>query len=298
MWQQGDPWLLVAGGDNDPHLTRLIKAAGNRGWRVTAALTGQSGAPRLQWHLPEGRLLIDDIAIEPTAAFVREDVFHSDLGRDRDQAHKASVWYETIRGWLAAHPNIRWLSRASFGMGGKPSKLKNLKLAIESGFEIPHTIISNDADVLNDAARQGSWIHKPVMGGAHTQPFDGIESRSGVLAYPMKIQERLEPPEVRLFKVGAQHFAFNMVSDQLDYRTDSQTQIVETEVDPQLADSIDRLTAKLGLDFAAADLKSSASRQRLLFMEVNSNPMFAGFDQASRFGLCNAMLDWLGGTPK
>ena len=32
---------------------------------------------------------------------------------------------------------------------------------------------------------------------------------------------------------------------------------------------------------------------RLQFLEINSNPMFAGFDQAAGGVLCDAMLDWL-----
>ncbi len=54
-----------------------------------------------------------------------------------------------------------------------------------------------------------------------------------------------------------------------------------------------KLTNRLGLNYAAADFKASAESDALIFLEVNSNPMFAAFDHASDGALVDGMLDWL-----
>jgi glutathione synthase/RimK-type ligase-like ATP-grasp enzyme len=46
------------------------------------------------------------------------------------------------------------------------------------------------------------------------------------------------------------------------------------------------------LDFCAADFKAAADGS-LRFLEVNTSPMFARFDQASAGRLCDALVAWL-----
>ena len=55
------------------------------------------------------------------------------------------------------------------------------------------------------------------------------------------------------------------------------------------------LCAELGLDFAAADLKLDESTGLWYFLEVNSNPMFAAFDQAGDGNLCAEMIRYFRG---
>jgi hypothetical protein len=49
----------------------------------------------------------------------------------------------------------------------------------------------------------------------------------------------------------------------------------------------------LGLDFGAADFKRCPETGRHLFLEVNSAPMFSGFDQVLSGALADAILAWL-----
>ena len=287
-----EPWLLIAGGDSDPNIVRLLRASAARGLRVSAALTGKSGVPRLTWRIGEKRLLLDGQAISPTAAFLREDVFGSELGTNPQEAQKAAVWHETCRGWLAGFDDIRWMNKG-FLLAARPNKLRNLHLAMEAGFNIPRTLISNEVDEINGLVKSGEWVHKPVNGGAHCQPLSEISSRTGILSYPMKLQERLNNPEYRIFKVGSDHLAFEILSEQLDHRQDATAQIRPVQPDRDLCDCLDRLCAALMLDYAAIDLKTSPSGGTPVFLEINSNPMFSGFDQFSRGKLVAAMLDWL-----
>jgi hypothetical protein len=50
---------------------------------------------------------------------------------------------------------------------------------------------------------------------------------------------------------------------------------------------------RMGLDFAAADFKTCPETGRLLFLEINTGPMFAAFDQASDRAVSRALADLL-----
>ena len=56
------------------------------------------------------------------------------------------------------------------------------------------------------------------------------------------------------------------------------------------------LTDRIGLTYTAADFKAREETGELVFLETNSNPMFAAFDVASEGRLVDAMLDWLLGN--
>ena len=93
------------------------------------------------------------------------------------------------------------------------------------------------------------------------------------------------------------YFAFNVISAELDYRT-TQNCRVEFAGDAEsshaeLIDKLGKLLAKLGLDFAAADFKTSPDDRSPVFLEVNTGPMFAAFDHASNGKLCDAMIEHL-----
>jgi hypothetical protein len=51
----------------------------------------------------------------------------------------------------------------------------------------------------------------------------------------------------------------------------------------------------LGMDFGAADLKTSTASGDLVFLELNTAPMFARFDFETDGALCRAMVRCLAG---
>ena len=106
------------------------------------------------------------------------------------------------------------------------------------------------------------------------------------------------PPEIRVFRVGERFLAFRVDADALDYRTVGGSAKI-TEVDPpaEVLDGLRALTDRIGLTWTAADFKTREATGELVFLEVNSNPMFAAFDNASEGRLVDAMLDWLLNLP-
>jgi hypothetical protein len=89
------------------------------------------------------------------------------------------------------------------------------------------------------------------------------------------------------------HFAFNVISPELDYRSTQNCRVESTEVPAQLAKRFGTLLEWLGLDFAAADFKTCPETGELLFLEVNTGPMVVTFDQGTNGELCHTMVKTL-----
>ena len=68
--------------------------------------------------------------------------------------------------------------------------------------------------------------------------------------------------------------------------------LTQVEVPQPEGAALTRLCNRLGLDFAAADFMTDADGS-LVFLEVNSQPMFAAFDRVADGALCNAIIDHL-----
>jgi glutathione synthase/RimK-type ligase-like ATP-grasp enzyme len=202
-----------------------------------------------------------------------------------------------VAGWVQTHPEVRVLNRRFRGHNNKPYVLL---LARDAGLEIPITRVSNDLDGLERWAGERPLAAKPVEGGSHCREIDDMlaVAREAGRAAPFITQNRLEQPELRLYRVGTRFIAFDMRSDVLDYRTTNTTQVVPKplhEVPPELCDGLGRLMDVLEMDFGAGDFKSDPDTGRMLFLELNSSPMFYGFDLVTGGAVSDAILDTLSG---
>ncbi len=286
---------MVAGGDADPNLARLLRSLAARGAKRLALLVGASApSPRLTWRLADDTLLIDGAAVRPTALFLRHDVFaHMADGRPESRT-RASRWYQTVLSWALAHeevafPNRRYDARQAT----KPHVLHSAR---RLGLAVPETLVTNEAESFEPAKAAG-WIAKPVNGGEHTRRLDealadGAWRRRGA-AEPAIVQRLLVGPELRVYRVGPRWFAFALRSEALDYRTDPKVEVAAVPAPAALTAPLGQLMDGLGLDFGAADFKTCPETGRPLFLEVNSAPMFAGFDRVAKGALCDAIGGWL-----
>jgi len=286
------PLLLIAGGDVDPNITALLAAAERSGVAYQKLLVGKSSHPALTWDLTTEQLWLDGEPLQCSAAFVRHDVFTALQDGQPASQYRALAWHTAVTGWLAAHSGILIFNRRNLNQW--TNKPLVLKLAQECGLEIPQTLITNVRERLEGVER----VVKPINGGGYCEPLTEVVERTsfkdGRAAAPAIVQQRLEQPEIRIYRVGSRYFAFNVISPELDYRA-TQNCRVEFAGDAksshaELTDGLGKLLAKLGLDFAAADFKTSPDTGRLLFLEVNTGPMFAVFNDASKGKLCQAMI--------
>jgi hypothetical protein len=296
--------LLIAGGDADPSVESIVARAERRGLETRTLRVGPGTNPSLVWSFDGDRLTIDGEEASPSAVFLRYDVFaHLADGRP-ETAYRAYAWYTALQGWLLAHPAVRMLNRGYDRPTNKPFVLH---LAASVGLRIPATRITNEVDALErEAAALGPTIAKPLTGGGYAQPLEellaGTERRDGRSAAPAFVQQRMVPPEVRVYGLGMgaerRYVAFRVESAALDYRADDDSVVVHlplAEVDADAVSGLGRLMDALEMDYGAADFKALPDTGRLAFLEVNSGPMFAGFDAVSDSAVSDAILDYLGG---
>ena len=262
---------------------------------------GPGANPSFWWDFGTGRLLLDGEELRPDAVFLRYDVFHNLADPRPAVGFRAQAWFHAVHGWALAHEDVRLPNRFHVGQGNKPFMLRQ---AHEAGLSVPFTWITNDLARLDEAGAGRDMIAKPVPGGGYTQLLAELlqksERRDGRAAAPAFVQERLVNPEVRIYGVGGRFIPFHMKSDSLDYRSNQDAEVILLpldSIDPRLLAALGRLMDRLGLDWGAADFKTHAETGELVFMEINSSPMFAAFDAASDFAVSDALLDLLTPAP-
>jgi glutathione synthase/RimK-type ligase-like ATP-grasp enzyme len=280
--------LLIAGGLHDPNLQALADAASAQGvpwldWRVPPG-----ASPRFHWDLstapgtppwPPGQA--------PRGAFIRQDVFLPLSDPRPEVSQRALGWFHAVQGCLLAHPGIRSFNADIAAVAyNKPAALLRARAA---GLRIPPTWVSNDTAMLRGRLGQPT-IAKPVAGGGLCQTLD--EALQGIeVAYsamPALIQPRLVAPELRVFVVGEDCFAFEVSSPSLDYRAQQDAEVTQVPVPPENA-ALRALMRDFRMDFGAADFKTNPDTGELVFLELNTSPMFARFDLASG-GLLTASM--------
>lgn len=303
--------LLVVGGDADPNITAVLAAADRSGVPHLKLLVGKTSHPSLTWDIRTGQLFLDRELLQISAAFVRHDVFTALQDGQASSHYRALAWHTAVIGWLAAHPEVFVFNRRNLNQ--VTNKPLVLKLAHDCGLQIPQTLVTNDRERLESfLPAQASKVVKPINGGGYCETLTEVLERTplkdGRAAAPAIVQEQLVPPEIRIYAVGDRYFAFNVISAELDYRANQNCRVEfvgatsagstvgessGTELWVGLIDPLGKLLAKLGLDFAAADFKTCPDSGRLMFLEVNTGPMFAAFNHASDGKLCDAIIEGL-----
>ena len=286
--------FLVAGGGLDPNLTRLIEIAKSQQVPVCEICHGQEYSPHFSWHLTQGQPRIKDQILSATGAFIRYDVFGHLSAPKSGASQRASGWYQSLYGWLLSQPQIRLFNRHHLPIvGNKPAMLI---LAQKLGLLIPDTLITNEAEELGKYSVR-SAIAKPVAGGDFCyslgQLHSSIQFRNGCAAMPAIVQNRLVPPEIRIYVVGNHAFAFEICSQHLDYRVQPDAEVTALPTLPDEVELLRKLMANLRMDFGAADFKTDPKTKQLVFLELNSSPMFVRFDQVLKGALCEAMIQTL-----
>jgi len=253
--------------------------------------------PVLAWEPGGGPLVLGGAPRSPRAMFLRHDVFGALRDPDPQLATNAMAWTAAVIGWLLANPRVRTPNRGMWSsVNNKPAALV---LASQVGLRLPATLVTNDRARAEAFLGRRDKIAKPVAGGDLARPLDQAIAmatrRHGPFAAPAIIQERLVPPEVRVYVIGEATFAFEVRSRHLDYRAANDAEVIALDTVPDgVAAPLVRLARAMDLDFCAADFKAAPDGS-LRFLEVNTSPMFSRFDQASCGRLCDALVAWLCG---
>ncbi len=270
--------LLIVGSSEDHNIARLADAAAWRKVPHRVIHTDADRPPDVTWQPGSPNITIngETFSASGTSLFIRYDVF------SKHDAAQKTAFYDALRGWAEAYPAVGMLNRANENL--EVSKPRALVLAKECGFDIPETFITS---VFNQFAARDAYIAKPVSGGEYTRSLDDMPDTAD---RPWIVQEKLQYPELRLFRTGRHYFAFEISSAVLDYRTSADFTMKEVDPPKELVAAMEKLTDRLGLDYAAADLKTDPQTGMLKFLEVNTMPMFTGYDNTAKGRLSDAIL--------
>jgi len=283
--------LLLASGEEDFNLTVLAEAAQRANVELLDLRLPGAESPAFCWNLEEGAVGFANKNLSATGAFIRHDVFGGMKDPRPEVSARALAWHQTVMGWLLSQPRIRLFNRQI--SQAAMNKAAALMLAREAGLRIPQTVITNEAGKFSQEQME-AMIAKPVAGGDYcyslSEALDKTALRKGLAAMPAIVQNRLVAPEIRIYVIGRSAFAFEVRSGSLDYRVNQDAELVFLPEVPQELDLLRKLMSRLDMDFGAADFKSDPETGQLVFLELNTSPMFARFDQASGGQLCAAMI--------
>jgi len=287
--------LLIGGGIGDMNLECLAVAAEQLNMKVGRFYHMANDEPDFVWPLNGGDApLWNGRPLTSRAIFQRYDVFTEEPGKPG--LDRAMAWYTPLSAWAFADENIAMFNRNIHAQAGlKPF---TLIMAERHGLVIPSTLIANRFAAIQDfAGPQGDAIVKPVMGGAYTKnlatALEGLGPDQLQSPMPATVQRKLRYPEYRVFVVAGEIHAFRLHSNYIDYRPAKDNQMVyignELPSDP-VAQKLLSLLATFRCDFCACDFKTDPETGEMVFLELNTGPMFAAFDATAQGALCEAMV--------
>jgi hypothetical protein len=283
-----EPLLLIVGGESDPNTQRIVDQAHLRGASYFFWDTDRDNARQIAWDFQSPRLDLGNQTIHPTSVFLRYNVFEGDAERN-------NAAFEMIQSYVLAWPQLKVLNRDS--MTDSNNKSKNLRLALDHGFEIPETLVMGDLTPLTNIPDPHNQAMKPLGGGAHTVSVGDIYQDLDKLAGygPQFVQEKLAGENLRVFSIGGRLFCFHLQTESLDYRDDAGVEVVQIDVPETLKAASIGLANQIGFDYCALDFRCRHAMDQPIFLEVNSFPMFVRFDDAGENCLADAVLDFLYG---
>lgn len=289
-----DPTLIIAGGYGDPDLNWIASAAEHRGLKHKFCYCNSAAPTSIDWDLQTNRLALDGEVIDPenTSIYIRYSMFDNYGEKSREDAYTlVEHWYQTMRGWAMANDRVGLLNRDAHVLG--INKPYNLFLAEKSGFKIPQTKILNGLGA-QEFENPSEKIVKVVGDGEATRQLDKAISAhiddKVFASRPWIVQEKLDYPELRVFRVGEWLFGFKMHSTELDHRVDDNLQMVYEDVPNELMGPMVSFTNSLKLDFCAADFKTCPRTGEYVFLEVNTAPTFSGYDAKVGGELSDAII--------
>jgi hypothetical protein len=286
--------IFVAGGQLDINIGTFLRRLLRRRIDFVDLLVGPELCPLIIYDLRTRVLQLNGRVLQPRASFIRHDVFLQQKMSVQVAAASALNWFYALKGWELGNPNVTAFNRRSTYR--ENTKIYNLLMAQQTGLHIPETVVTNDfADI--DRMLSGPLIQKPVAGGELTTTYENflgsLKAESSLNRYPRFIQPHLSRPELRVYRVGGSLFSFSLSSDDVDYREHQRVTLAYVPTPDSIAEKLIALCDTIELDFAAADFMRNDATGEWCFLEVNSQPMFAAFDDVCDGQLCDAMIDHL-----
>lgn len=201
---------------------------------------------------------------------------------------RSSLLSAVLQRWEAAGVPL-YNPPSSLAGINKPYQLARLA---EAGLPVPVTLWTNDPAAVRAFCATHEAIYKPVSGGASTrrmEPKDLTDERLATLVgAPVCFQELLPGRDVRVYVIdGRVVAALRIVTDAIDFRANEQ-KIEPIELEPAIAKVCVDATATLGLSWTGMDIKGDRGGSYRI-LELNSSPMFLGFDAMAGTDVLSAL---------
>lgn len=302
--------VVVVGSPQDPHVSTVAGRLNEDGVE-TVIVDGLSFPMSSQITLGErlDAITVDGREIGTAAAVYVRDVYIHPLSYGVDaSAEMDADWHRTLVAFREkAHMLLgllgRWSSmgipvynpRTTEWLQPKPSQIPALH---QAGLPVPETVWTNDPEVVRRFAQGRRVIYKPIAGGAATQelgPEDLTEERLRKLAgAPVTFQELLEGANFRVYCIDGEAVAsFRITSEAIDFRQNEET-LDQIELPDDVIAQCLKAVDVLGLRWGGIDLRAGLDGT-LRFLEVNSSPMFLGFDARGGTDILGALVRTLAG---
>jgi hypothetical protein len=297
--------VLLIGSPDDPHIDAI--ATGLRDNGAEALIVDTLSFPleplitlgeRLDAIRIDGRVVdrpasvyLRDIYVHPLAYGIgADDEMDEDWRRTLVAfREKAQVLYPLLGRWYELGVPI-YNPTVGDWRYAKPFQLALLKSA---GLPVPETVWTNDPEAVKRFAEGRRVVYKPVAGGAATRelgPEDLTDDRLRALAgAPVTFQELLVGDNYRVYCLDGQVVAeIRVVSQEIDFRQNEEI-IEETTLTPEVREECLRAAEVLGMRWTGIDLRAGVDG-RLRFLELNSSPMFLGFDARAGTKILEALV--------
>jgi hypothetical protein len=213
----------------------------------------------------------------------------------------AGLWQSLATTWIN-HPTREQVAS---------HKVHQLRVAQETGLEIPRTLVTNDPDEARAfaAAHERSGVaYKTFLPGFHdwretrvlrSEELADLETvRYAPVIFQEYVPLRLD---LRLTVVGAEIFAAAIHSAETAYQADYRMNLDSARVEPfelpeDVRTGIERLLARLGLVYGAIDMRLTPDG-RFVFLEINPSGEWLFIEERSGQPITAAFADELVGEP-
>ncbi|HEX2058945.1 MAG TPA: hypothetical protein VHI71_11330 [Actinomycetota bacterium] len=293
MSEAGGGAVVLVGSPLDAHVAALDESLRERGVDVLVADTlSFPDAFRISLgHEIDSIMIEDRDAGRPAAVYVRDTYVHPlsfgiDVAAEMDQDWRRTLVAFREKGQMLVPLLTRWTEMGipiynPASRDWRNSKGFQIAALHAAGLPVPRTLWTNDPAAVKRFADGGRVVYKPVAGGAATRelgPEDLTDERLRALSgAPVTFQELLEGDNFRVYCLDGRVIAqIRVTSPEIDFRQNEEI-VEETELPPEVLDQCLRAAEVIGMRWTGMDLRADASGT-LRFLELNSSPMFLGFD--------------------
>jgi glutathione synthase/RimK-type ligase-like ATP-grasp enzyme len=300
--------VVLVGSPSDAHVAALYEDLTERGVDVVVADT---------LSFPDDYVIslghvIDSISTggravgRPAAVYVRDTYVHPlafgvDVADEMDRDWRRTLVAFREKGQMLVPMLTRW-TELGVPMYNPASRdwrnSKGFQIAAlhQAGLPVPRTLWTNDPDEVRRFADGGRVVYKPVAGGAATRelgPGDLTDERLRTLkGAPVTFQELLEGDNYRVYCLDGRVIAqIRVTSKEIDFRQNEEI-VEETDLPPEVQEQCLRAAEVIGMRWTGMDLRADSSGT-LKFLELNSSPMFLGFDARAGTKIRETLVDRL-----